>query len=519
MSAAERRLHPLSILFSLAALARTFALPGIVLLVTAGSVGWGWELWMIPVVVPAALLALSRYLTLRYRFEAHEMVIRSGLLFRNERHVPYDRVQNLDAVQNLAHRLLQVVEVRVETGGGQEPEAKLSVLSLAAFEEMRGRVLGERARAAAAAAGPAAEGAPPAVAAAPEGKVLLELPLREQLLCGLIDGRGGVILAAGFGLLWELGLMDRLMGGWLGEEFTGRQFFRRLFAAFFGDGGLALLQVAQAAAVAAALLGVLRATSLVWAVLRLHGFRLTRAGDDLRLEAGLLTRISATIPLRRIQTLTIRESPLHRLFGRVSVRVETAGGGGGEEEGRDAGATAQREWLAPLLRRERLSALLGELLPDLDPATLAAPGWQTVHPRALRREIKGWLVVTLLALPALAVGWWGPLVLLPLLLAWAWAGARGTVARLGWAVSDGAVLFRSGWLWQKTSIVRFAKIQAVALHESPFDRRAAMARVRVDTAGAGDTSHGVDIPYLGRDTAHGLARRLAAEAAGTSFRW
>jgi membrane protein YdbS with pleckstrin-like domain len=108
-------------------------------------------------------------------------------------------------------------------------------------------------------------------------------------------------------------------------------------------------------------------------------------------------------------------------------------------------------------------------------------------------------------------------------VAWAWVGARGTVARLGWAViseeKGGAVLFRSGWLWRKTSIVRFGKIQAVALHESPFDRRAAMARVRVDTAGAGESSHGVDIPYLARETAQGLSRRLAAEAARTSFRW
>ena len=144
---AEHRLHPLSILFSLAEQVQIFALPGVALLVTAGSVGWGWELWMLPALVPSALVSLSRYLTLRYRFEAHELVIRSGLLFRNERHVPYDRVQNLDAVQNVFHRLLEVVEVRVETGGGQEPEAKMSVLSLAAFEEMRGRVLGERAAA------------------------------------------------------------------------------------------------------------------------------------------------------------------------------------------------------------------------------------------------------------------------------------------------------------------------------------------------------------------------------------
>ena len=79
------------------------------------------------------------------------------------------------------------------------------------------------------------------------------------------------------------------------------------------------------------LLLVVRVLSMVWATVRLHGFRLTRAGEDLRIEYGLLTHIVATIPLRRIQTLTLREGPLHRLVGRVSARVDTAGGEAGRE--------------------------------------------------------------------------------------------------------------------------------------------------------------------------------------------
>ena len=46
-----------------------------------------------------------------------------------------------------------------------------------------------------------------------------------------------------------------------------------------------------------------------------------------------------------------------------------------------------------------------------------------------------------------------------------------------------------------------------------------MARVRVDTAGGGELSHGVAIPYLARDTAHALYQRLSTQAAHTTFRW
>jgi membrane protein YdbS with pleckstrin-like domain len=68
-------------------------------------------------------------------------------------------------------------------------------------------------------------------------------------------------------------------------------------------------------------------------------------------------------------------------------------------------------------------------------------------------------------------------------------------------------------------VARFAKIQAVAMHESPFDRRASMASVHVDTAGAGGASHRVHIPYQEIADARALFTQLSAQAARTAFRW
>ena len=48
-----------------------------------------------PLAIPFAFLSLFEYLSFRYRYDANEMVIRTGFLFRNERHVPYARIQNL----------------------------------------------------------------------------------------------------------------------------------------------------------------------------------------------------------------------------------------------------------------------------------------------------------------------------------------------------------------------------------------------------------------------------------------
>ena len=105
-----------------------------------------WQFWLLLFLIPSTIAAVARYLSFRVRYEGTELVIRSGLLFRNERHVPYARIQNLDAVRNVAHRLLGVAEVRVETGGGQAPEATIRVLHETVFEEMRRRIFEGRAR-------------------------------------------------------------------------------------------------------------------------------------------------------------------------------------------------------------------------------------------------------------------------------------------------------------------------------------------------------------------------------------
>ena len=512
MTPPDRRLHPLSVLFDLGSQVKSFVVPGLLLLIGAGSAGFGWEAWLGVLIVPYSVIALGRYLTFRYRYGPQELVVRSGLFFRNERHIPYARIQNIDAVQNVLHRIFRVVEVRIQTGGGTEPEATLRVLPVAGLVEMRERVFAHRAPHTGVPVEAGIADAPSANAAlAPEaGRVLLHLPPRELVVCGLVDNRGTLVIAAAIGLLWEVGLLQRATDRLFGDSRLMRALARQAAATVFEDGGATVSRLLFAIAGFVALLVVVRVFSVGWALVRLYGFTLTRIGEDVRVEFGLITRVVATIPLRRIQTVTVRDGPLHRASKRVSVRVTTAGGESGEA------ATTQREWLAPLIRRERVEDLLREIAPEVD---LAGVPWERVHPRAFGRKLRSLLVVAaLLTLPTVPfLRSWAILVLV-LFSAWAFAMARVTIRHLRWAMTGDAVYLRNGALWRYVTVARFAKIQTVALHESPFDRRATMARVRVDTAGAGDEFR-VDIPYLPRDTARVLQQRLAIEAAETAFRW
>src|SRR4029078_12278262 len=135
----DHRLHPSSILFALAGSLRAFLFPAVVVILTSGrsspeafDPGWGttpwmnrwitgdfeianWQFWLLLFLIPTTIAALVHYFKFRLRDEGTELDISSGILFRNQRHEPYARIQNLDAVRNIAHRLLGVAEVHVET--------------------------------------------------------------------------------------------------------------------------------------------------------------------------------------------------------------------------------------------------------------------------------------------------------------------------------------------------------------------------------------------------------------------
>ena len=515
----ELRLHPATLLFDVFKHLRAFAFPAVLVWFgasrssggpdgTFGGLPAGWEIWLLFLFVPAVIASATRYLTFRLRYDPRELVIRSGLLFRNERHVPFAKIQNLDAVQNAFHRLLGVVEIRVQTGGGKDDEARLSVLPLAALAEMRQRVFEERDATAGLSTAEGTAQAP----AGPAPVTLLHLTVPDLLLCGFLENKGMVLIGAAYGVAWESGLLGGFWNRLFGEETYGRGVVRDLIVGFFEGRGLPLMAVGVAAGGLIVLLLVIRVISMVWAFVRLYDFRLSRIREDLRIEFGLLTRVAATIPIRRVQTITISQGPLHRWLARASVRVETAGGAASEKTGQ-----RDREWLAPLIRLPALPHLLDQVVPGFD---LQAVGWQPVHPRAFKRAVKPALIAA--GLGGIAWAWafgWSAAAVVPLFVAWAVVGARQHVRHLAWAEHDEVVLMKSGWLWRQVTLARANKIQSVSVLQSPFDRRHVMARVRVDTAGAGTSSHRVDVAYLDQVVAVGLADRLAAQAASTEFKW
>lgn len=500
----EHRLHPWSWLFVLLLQLRQYLLPLVALLVF-GQRGDRDPLWaqLLPLAVIAVLVVVSvlQYLSYRYRIGTEAITVRSGLLSRNRREIPFARIHNVVVQQNPLHRLFGVAELRLESAGGTRPEAEMRVLRMDQALALE-RLVRQRGQATVAAAADAQAGTDQR-SDDDASQVLLRLSTWDVVKLGLLSNRGWVLVVAAFGALFQV-VPRRVMDDVI--ERGGREAFGYASHLQPGITGALLL------AAAALLLGWLglRVLSVVLSLLRYHGFQLAEQERRLTVSTGLLSRTRSSVALRRIQAWTLRESITQRWAGARQLRIDSAAG----QASGEAQQKALRE-LAPLASPAQCDALVGHLLPGV---TWPPAHWNAVPVRGSWRLCATSLWLT----PLLAAGlyWrWGAgglavLAWVPLAL---WT-ARLQMARIGWHLDDRLVAVRGGWWRRWWRWAELDKVQGLQLRRSPLDRVLGTASLRLDTAGAhGDVA--LQIDFLPAAQARALLDQLADALARRRLHW
>lgn len=489
----EHRLHGWSWLFVTLQHMKQFILPLLVLLF-AGR-GDRNELWPLIGVGVLALASVWQYFTYRYRLLPDRIEIRSGLLERKLRQIAYARIHNVALHQTLLHRIFNVAEVRLESAGGNKPEAEMRVLRFDQALALE-KLVRER----------GGEGAsmPGDVASAETAStILLQLPTGEVIRHGLISNRGLILVAGGFAAVSQVsprffaGFSERWMKA--GAGYAESHQFGLL------DYGLAALSLLAMFVIA------LRALSVLASLLQYHGFTLSETGRRLTVVRGLLTRLRTSAPKRRIQAWTLRESVLHRLFKRRALSIDTAAGqASGQQQQRGL-----RE-LAPIATPETCDELIRHLLPR---AQWPPTQWQPLHRLAWLRI---WLGDLLWVLPVSAVlvwrfGAWGALLLL--WLPWSALLAWKSAHNAGWSLQGDLVAVRRGWWSRQWRFAEVDKLQALQVSRSPLDRWFGMRALTLDTAGANALSPPMQLAYLTPADAEQLQLALSQRLARSALRW
>ncbi len=512
-------LHPLSLVFEFAHRIRTNLIPAIFASFSAATGGIVGLYIGLTIFGFAIVFAVIRFLTFRYRLTHDHLLINQGLVFRTHRSVPIDRIQNIDSVQNLFHRLFKVAEVRIETASGNEPEATMRVISLAEVERLRNR-LSELStnRASAASTQSDAPVVDTSAATVQELRhtvsedIVLKIPTRRLIQAGLISNRGQVLAGLVLGYFWQASARN---SQWelIGESRSPLRVWLKwainelgLAGGSLGWVGYQLMTALVIVLAALVLLLVLRLFSAIWFVLKFYDYQLVRRGRDFQIQCGLLTKVSATIPSDRIQVVCVHRTWLARWLGLAAIRIEASGGSAKEEE--DASATVARRWFVPVLAESELPQVLSALQPGLN-ADARTLNWQPLAHGAFQRMIRlPLLIFGLVFLVGCGIAWW---------LDWRSALAPFIVSGIGailtvlmarkraksrkFARTETGFVYRSGTLVQKTSYGFWDRTQSVSLSQSPFDRRWGMATLLLDTAGVGTADHPLSIEYLATQTA------------------
>lgn len=431
------------------------------------------------------LFAVARYVTFRYVLDDHELITREGILHRQERRIPVDRIQDLSFESTLLRRAMGLVVVSVETASGKGAEARLDSLGRRDAELLRAALFGLRTDR-------------QSTAPAPAEVVLVRTSFGELVLLGMTRNRAGAILVAVVGILEladELGL-GQAVGGSLGGAFERiAAFGTPIVLLFFA--AIALLVLVLGAFV-----------STIAAIVRWGDFTLSAREGVVTFRHGLLTRRSQSLPRNRIQRVMLEANLMRRLVDAVVVRADSAGADASEK---DASRNA-RDVVVPLCASARAERLVPHLLPGL---AHASPRWQRVSSRLILRVTLENLAYAIVAI-ALGLPWIGMLALLALALP-VIAFGRATLAyqNLGFARLPGHVAFRWGVLSRSRAFVPLRKVQGVTLVAGPIDRLFGLRRITVFVAGGSPTRLG----HLPREEAEQLRDAVVLEAASSAFVW
>ena len=416
------------------------ALVALVLVYWQNTDEWSWaerftgpRLYWTLVLAGAALLAilagyfLSWYFT-RYALSSTHVYVNTGMVFRSAKTARLDKVQGIDIAQPLVARLLGLAELRFDVADGGESVLKLAYLRTAHAESLRAEILAAARGQQAPATAPAP--AAPAVSDGPAGPAEPERqPAGSLAESGLLVEKvpaGRTIAALLLQLPAIIGILVLLVFGvlWLAGI---RVAIGGLLPALFGFGSW-----------------LYHSLNSSW------NFTAHRVGDSVQISYGLADTRSHTIPLHRIQGIEASTPLLWRLLGWYRLEVNVLGS-------QDEDAKLPNLRMLPVGSFDSVAALMGLLLPD--------PG--TPDPRGLLRT-------------AVSTGDGHGFTTSP------------RAARLlspfafkhqGFVVTDTAVVTRFGWLCRRAVFVPHHRIQGLAWHQGPLERRRALAGVSVQCAG------------------------------------
>lgn len=489
-----QRLSPASLALSIVRLGPRSLnmLPAVAALGIAGK----W-VYIVPAVGLFILISLVfawvNWLRFRFLVGDDEVVIESGVLSRQHRTIPFDRIQDVSIEQGLVARALGIAKVGFETGaGGKENDASLDAIALDAAQALRTTIRAHRAEPLAVAA-ETVDAAGPAVVAPAADRLLFAMGPRQLLVAGLFNFSLAALAIVGA----TMQFFDDLL------PFDFNIFNPKDWIEIAAEYGLDqwLLAHRWIAGVGAllSLIVIGFVSGIATMMFANWNFRLTREPRALRRTRGLTTRTDVAVPVRRVQAAIVTTGWLRQRFGWHELRLQSLATDGEKEKDHQVVPFAKLDAIDPVLTEIAIRR----------PAPEQA--WQHSHGIVAIGAYIGATLCAVAGSVALSfdqpVGWVA-LFAAPLIALTALIGAR----RHRWADLGEQVAIRRGFWKPKMTLLPYTSVQSADLKTDFLQRPLGLATLVFGVPG-GSALASHEIPAIPLGIAQELrARILGAEA-------
>ena len=419
------------------------------------------------ILVGLILFVIGFYLSWRmhtFRITDEVVEVRSGVLFRTNRKGRLDRIQGINIARPFIARLFGAAKLEVNVAG-QDANVQLAYLGSNAADELRAEILRLASGTQEAAIAPAAVQGGDLIATRVSELLAPELDteaLRVESVVAMSPARviGSLLLSNG-----TVMLVLAIIGIAVFSGVTGAPVF------LFG--------------VIPAAIGVVSYYARKFS----RSLRFTIAGtpDGVRIGYGLLSTTNETLPPGRVHSVQVSQPLLWRFAGWWEIKVNRAA-----KSSAQGASNQENTTILPVGNRDDVLRVLALVLPGVADEELLTRGLEGDAGDAFATSPR-----------RAAVTEW-----------WAWR-------RNGIALSDEAVLIRTGAVWRRLIVVPLARMQSVAIEFGLVGRALRLATLRVHTVAGPIT------PYItGVDdaTARDYFSRIASAAVDsgsrdTSHRW
>lgn len=403
------------------------------------------ELFFAAIGILGGFGAIAAYWTTQYGIQEGHLVCTSGWLFKRDRRIPLDHIQNVNLKQGILERAFNVVTVEIETAASAGAELKLQVVTEDAANELRREL---------AVTAPVVD----VPRATPHGT--FQLSRQDLLLGAMTENQGSQVLFALIGTVGVAAISQFLF------RFVQ---LKELIPAWLIWG--------------ASILAVLIVWGLGWVyggiqyAVKYGRFTVVREPGLIRISHGILTKLQFAIRLRRVEIAIVSSTVWQRLVRRCTVRVGTAGTFGEE------GATVPLALMVPI---ETAEPVVRSVLPTFNESSL---NWRPL-PRYYMLSQATRLLVTLAIFGGLTLAFYYSPVgrqlhsfrwMLPTIfgayLLWLVAGLVLGYKKMAYAISPEFIASRGGLFTKTIFYMPLSKVETIGTSEPPWWRRRRVTRL------------------------------------------